>query len=62
NLHLSINFHSVMNKIINTIDDNDETIFNTDFLNELLNNESYKPDIETMEFDFECNDESTAKS
>ncbi|CAG8753044.1 13392_t:CDS:1, partial [Cetraspora pellucida] len=60
--HLSIYLYSVMNKTINTIDNNSETILNTDFLNELLNNESYEPDIKTVEFDIECNDESTAES
>ncbi|CAG8762247.1 14204_t:CDS:2, partial [Cetraspora pellucida] len=51
-----------MDKTINTIDNNSETILNTDFLNKLLNNESYKPDIKIVKFDFECNDESIAKS
>ncbi|CAG8737746.1 1437_t:CDS:1, partial [Cetraspora pellucida] len=32
------------------------------FLNKLLNNESYEPDIETMKSDFECNNESIAES
>ncbi|CAG8547713.1 11326_t:CDS:2, partial [Cetraspora pellucida] len=60
-LHSSIYLHSIMNKTINTIDNNSETILNTDFLNKLLNNESYEPDIETVEFDFECNNESIAE-
>ncbi|CAG8635912.1 3918_t:CDS:1, partial [Cetraspora pellucida] len=49
-------------KTINTIDNNDKTILNTDFFNKLLNNESYEPDIETVKTNFECNDESTAES
>ncbi|CAG8710281.1 2312_t:CDS:1, partial [Cetraspora pellucida] len=61
-LHSSIYLHSVINKIINIINDNNKTILNTDFLNELLNNESYEPDIETVKSDFEYNDESTVES
>ncbi|CAG8722552.1 14488_t:CDS:1, partial [Cetraspora pellucida] len=47
---------------INTIDNNNKTILNTDFLNKLLNNESYKPNIESVKTNFEYNDESNAKS
>ncbi|CAG8710067.1 14189_t:CDS:1, partial [Cetraspora pellucida] len=49
-------------KTINIIDDNDETIPNTDFLNKLLNNKFYEPNIETMQSDFKYNDESIAES
>ncbi|CAG8824800.1 14715_t:CDS:1, partial [Cetraspora pellucida] len=42
---------------INTINDNNETILNTDFLNKLLNNKSYKLNIETVKTNFEYNDE-----